>query len=59
MTGWAEVVVLAVPFGALGSVAAQLGSDLDGKVVVDVTNAVTDHMQLALGCAGAARRSCS
>ena len=35
-----EVVVLAVPFGALASVLAPLGSALAGKVVVDATNPV-------------------
>jgi predicted dinucleotide-binding enzyme len=50
MAGWAEVVVLAVPFGAIGSVITQLGRGLDGKTVVDVTNALTEDMQLALGC---------
>jgi predicted dinucleotide-binding enzyme len=47
---WAEIVVLAVPFGAIGDAVATLGSALDGKVLVDVTNALTDDMQLALGC---------
>ncbi len=47
---WAEVVVLAVPFAALGSVVLALGSAIDGKVVVDVTNALTENMQLAIGC---------
>ncbi len=50
LAGWADVVFLAVPFGAVGSVVAQLGSSIDGKVVVDVTNALTEDMQLALGC---------
>lgn len=34
----ADLVVLAVPYGALGSVVADLGSSVDGKVLVDVTN---------------------
>lgn len=34
----AELVLLAVPYGALPSVLAELGPALDGKVVVDVTN---------------------
>lgn len=34
----AELVVLAVPYGALRSVVSDLGSSIDGKVVVDVTN---------------------
>ncbi|MFP3713357.1 NADPH-dependent F420 reductase [Puerhibacterium sp. TATVAM-FAB25] len=35
-----DVVVLAVPFGALAEIAAQRGDQLAGKVVVDVTNPV-------------------
>ncbi len=34
----AELVVLAVPYGALSSVLSDLGTSIDGKVVVDVTN---------------------
>ncbi len=34
----AELVVLAVPTPALDAVLAELGEDLDGKVVVDATN---------------------
>lgn len=45
----AEVVVLAVPFGAVPDAVDTLGSTLDGKVVVDVTNALTEDYQLALG----------
>lgn len=35
-----EVVVLAVPYDAVGSIAEQYGSGLSGKVVVDITNPV-------------------
>ncbi len=35
-----DVVVLAVPYGALTELAATYGTQLDGKVVVDVTNPV-------------------
>lgn len=45
----AEVVVLAVPFGAVRDAATTLGSTLAGKVVVDVTNALTEDFQLAMG----------
>jgi len=45
----AEVVVLAVPFGAVGDVAGPLGDAVDGKVLVDVTNALGEEMQLTLG----------
>lgn len=34
----ADLIVLAVPYGALGSVIADLGPDVDGKVLVDATN---------------------
>ena len=44
-----EVIVLAVPFGALDQVAATIGNAADGKVVVDVTNALTPDFKLALG----------
>lgn len=46
---WADVVILAVPFPALDEVVRAVGSAVDGKVVVDVTNALTPDMQLALG----------
>jgi len=37
---WADLVVLAVPFGEVSSVAAELGSAADGKPLVDATNAL-------------------
>ena len=46
---WGELVILAVPFGALDAVIRETGRALDGKTVVDVTNALTPDMQLALG----------
>jgi predicted dinucleotide-binding enzyme len=45
----AEVVILAVPFPALDDVATNLGAALDGKVVIDATNALDANMNLALG----------
>ena len=45
----AEVVILAVPFPALDEVVKNLGSALDGKVVIDATNALTPDYQLAVG----------
>ena len=47
--GWADVIILAVPFGALTDVAHELQKSADGKPVIDVTNALTPDMQLALG----------
>jgi predicted dinucleotide-binding enzyme len=46
---WGEIVVLAVPFPALDAVVREVGGALRGKVVVDVTNALTPDMKLALG----------
>jgi 8-hydroxy-5-deazaflavin:NADPH oxidoreductase len=46
---WADVVILAVPFGALDDVAATVAPLVNSKTVVDVTNALTPEMQLALG----------
>jgi len=46
---WGEVIVLAVPFAALDDVVKTLGNALDGKTVVDVTNALGPNMKLAVG----------
>jgi 8-hydroxy-5-deazaflavin:NADPH oxidoreductase len=45
----ADVIVLAVPFTAVQDVVEKLGAAAEGKVLVDVTNALTDSMGLALG----------
>jgi predicted dinucleotide-binding enzyme len=46
---WAEVVVLAVPFGAVDDVARTAGEALAGKTVIDVTNALGPDMNLVVG----------
>ena len=46
---WGELVILAVPFTVLDDVVRELGDSINGKTVVDVTNALTQEMQLALG----------
>ena len=46
---WGEVVILAVPFPAVDDVVQSSGDAMSGKTVVDVTNALTPDMQLALG----------
>ncbi len=46
---WADVVMLAVPYGAIDDVVAELGDAIGGKTVVDVTNALTQDLQLASG----------
>ena len=46
---WGEVVILAVPYRTVKDVAKVLGSAVDGKVVVDVTNVLGPDMELAVG----------
>jgi len=46
---WADIVILAVPFGALNDVAATIAPLVKGKTVIDVTNALTAEMKLAVG----------
>src|SRR5687767_13560389 len=47
---WADVIVLAVPYGAIDDAVRELGDTVNGKTIVDVTNALTPDMQLASGC---------
>ena len=47
--GLGEVVFFAVPFGALDDVVKTAGEVLEGKTVVDVTNALDANMNLAVG----------
>jgi len=46
---WGDVVLLAVPFGAIDDVVRDAGEALAGKTVVDVTNALDASMNLAVG----------
>jgi predicted dinucleotide-binding enzyme len=46
---WAEAILLAVPFGAIDDVVKEVGSGAEGKVLIDVTNALDAHMGLAVG----------
>jgi predicted dinucleotide-binding enzyme len=46
---WGDVVLLAVPFGAIDDVVRVAGEALAGKTVVDVTNALDASMNLAVG----------
>jgi predicted dinucleotide-binding enzyme len=46
---WADTVIVAVPFGAVDEVVRTAGDALEGKTVVDVTNALDSNMNLALG----------
>ena len=47
---WGEIVILAVPFGAVGEAVKTAGDALDGKVLIDVTNALDENMGLAIDC---------
>ena len=47
---WSDVVILAVPYGAVNDAVRELGASIQGKTLVDVTNALTEDMQLASGC---------
>ena len=46
---WAEVILLAVPFAAIDEVVREVGSVVEGKVLIDVTNALDANMGLAVG----------
>jgi len=46
---WGEVIILAVPHGAAADVTAAMGSAADGKTVVDVSNALNEKGELAIG----------
>ncbi len=46
---WAEVVLLAVPFGALDEVVAEIRESVADKAVIDVTNALDAKMNWAVG----------
>ena len=44
-----EVIILAVPFGEIDNALRELGDTVNGKIVVDATNALTPDMNLAVG----------
>ena len=46
---WADIVCLAVPFGAINDVASAIRDAVNGKTIVDITNALTADMQFAVG----------
>jgi 8-hydroxy-5-deazaflavin:NADPH oxidoreductase len=45
----AEVVIIAVPFGAIDDVVKAVSGEVNGKVVIDVTNALNPDYSLAVG----------
>lgn len=46
---WGEIIILAVPYGAIDNVIKEIGSLADGKIVIDVTNAIAENGELAIG----------
>ena len=46
---WGEVIILAVPYESVGDAAKAIGSAADGKIVIDVTNALGSNMELVVG----------
>lgn len=46
---WAEIIILAVPFTAIDDALREIGANADGKVLIDVSNALTPDYQWALG----------
>ena len=47
---WGEVIILAVPFAALDDTLREMGKAAEGKMLIDVTNALAPDYSLALGC---------
>jgi len=45
---WGEVIILAVPHEAVEDAVKEIGSVVDGKALLDVTNAVTENLDLAI-----------
>ena len=46
---WGDVIILAVPYHATRDAAKEIGSAADGKMLVDVTNALDQNGNLAVG----------
>jgi predicted dinucleotide-binding enzyme len=46
---WGEVIILAVPHSAAADAAKEVGSATDGKTVIDVSNALNEKGELAIG----------
>jgi|WetSurMetagenome_2_1015567.scaffolds.fasta_scaffold05795_8 8-hydroxy-5-deazaflavin:NADPH oxidoreductase len=47
---WGEIIFLAVPFENIDDAIEKIRPFSDGKVVVDVTNAVNDNLELSIDC---------
>jgi predicted dinucleotide-binding enzyme len=44
-----DIIILAVPYTSIDDVLKNLGEEINGKILIDVTNALTPEYQLALG----------
>jgi predicted dinucleotide-binding enzyme len=49
LAAWADLVILAVPFGSIDEVVSEVRDALAGKTLVDATNALDANMNLAVG----------
>ncbi len=49
IANWGEHIVLAMPFAAVDDVLRNLGDAVNGKTLIDATNALTPDFQLAIG----------
>lgn len=49
VAAWGDLVILAVPFPAIDEAIRSIGTALNNKTLVDVTNALTPDYKLALG----------
>ena len=47
---WGEVIILAVPHENVNDAIKEIKSYADGKVVIDVTNAVNQNLELSISC---------
>ncbi|MBI4018012.1 MAG: NAD(P)-binding domain-containing protein, partial [Candidatus Aenigmarchaeota archaeon] len=48
-SSWGDVIILAVPFSEIDNALREMGDAINGKTLVDVTNALTSDFKLALG----------
>lgn len=49
IASWGEHIILAIPFAAVDDVLRNLGDAVNGKTLIDATNALTLDFQLAIG----------
>ena len=47
---WGEVIILAIPHENLDDALKAIKPYVDGKVVIDVTNAINDNLELSISC---------